>query len=137
MFRQAWKNRLGKIATGTSSARLRTCPSRVPEFEEVRDAVLAAWKEKEAAQLALKNAQELAKSAQESGDSVADVAKAGNYEVVTTDLFSWLSYGTTQAELQRGPRLGEAPPLEAVGGDFMTKVFDLKTRRSNRAAQLR
>ena len=28
--------------------------------------------------------------------------------------------------MQRGPKLGEAPPLEAVGPDFMTKAFELK-----------
>ena len=46
------------------------------------------------------------------------------YEVITTDLFSWLTFGST-AEIERGPRLGEAPPLEAIGPDFMEKAFSL------------
>ncbi len=100
--------------------------SRVPEFDEVRDMVLAAWKKQEAAKLALAKAEELAKQAETSGDTVATVARAQSYNVVTTDMFSWLTFGTTQAELRRGPRLGEAPPLESVGVEFMTKAFELE-----------
>jgi len=105
--------------------------SRVPDFDEVRDAVLAAWKKSEAAKLALAKAEELAKQAESSSDSIASVsgvqdAGAQGYEVVTTDMFSWLTFGTTQAEMRRGPRLGEAPPLEAVDAEFMTKVFKLQ-----------
>ncbi len=101
-------------------------PSRVPEFEEVEDAVTTAWKKAEAAKLAMAKAEELAKAADESGDTVAVVAGKEDFEVVTTDAFSWLTFGTTQAEMQRGPRLGEAPPLESVGIDFMTKAFELQ-----------
>lgn len=102
-------------------------PSRVPDFEEVRDDVLAAWKQAEAAKLALAKAEEMAKSAQESGDTVAVVAGAGNYKTVTTDAFSWLTYGgATQADMQRPPRLSQVPPLESVGIEFMEKAFELK-----------
>ncbi len=100
--------------------------SRVPEFEEVQDAVTTAWKKAEAAKLAMAKAEDLAKAAEESGDTVAVVAGQEGFEVVTTDAFSWLTFGTTQAEMQRGPRLGEAPPLESVGIDFMTKAFELQ-----------
>ena len=100
--------------------------SRVPAFDEVRDSVVAAWKKQEAAKLALAKANELAKKAQESGDTVAVVARAESYEVVTTDMFSWLTFGTTQADLRRGPRLGGAPPLEAVDAEFMTQAFKLQ-----------
>ncbi len=100
--------------------------SSVPEFDAVRDAVLAAWKKQEAAKLALAKAQELAKQAETSGDTVATVAGAQSYEVVTTDMFSWLTFGTTQAEMQRGPRLGEAPPLQGVDAEFMTEAFKLQ-----------
>ncbi len=101
-------------------------PSRVPDFEEVKEAVLAAWKKQEASKLALAKAEELAELAKTSGDTVAIVARAQKYEVVTTDMFSWLTFGTTQADMQRGYRLGEAPPLESVDADFMTQAFKLK-----------
>jgi len=100
--------------------------SHVPEFDEVRDAVLAAWKAQEAAKLALARAKELAEQAKASGKSVAEIAKESGYESVTTDMFSWLNFGTTPADMQRGPRLGDAPPLEAVDAKFMTEVFKLK-----------
>ena len=101
-------------------------PSSVPAFEVVRDRALTAWKEQEAAQSALAKAEDLAKKAGESSDTVTAAARAAGYETVTTDMFSWLTFGTTQAEMQRGPRLGDAPPLEAIGVDFMTKAFKLK-----------
>ena len=100
--------------------------SRAPEFDEVRDKVIIAWKAQEAAKLALAKAEELAAKAKESGDPVAVVARGAGYEVATTDLFSWLTFGTTPAEMQRGYRLGEAPPLKSVGPDFMIKAFDLE-----------
>ena len=100
--------------------------SRVPAFDEVHDKVLTAWKKQEAAKLALAKAAELAKKAKESGDTVAVVARAESYNVVTTDMFSWLTFGTTQADMRRGPRLGEAPPLEAVDAEFMTQAFKLQ-----------
>ncbi|MCH8840320.1 MAG: hypothetical protein IH831_06515, partial [Planctomycetes bacterium] len=48
-------------------------------------------------------------------------------EVTITDLFSWFTFGNTPVEMQQGPRLGDAPPLSAVGNGFMQKVFDLKS----------
>lgn len=99
--------------------------SRIPELDEVRDTVVAAWKQQQAAELALAKAEELAKQASDSGNSVEKVAADAGYETVTTDLFSWLSFGMTPTEMQRGPRLGDAPPLEAVGPEFMTKAFEL------------
>lgn len=98
-------------------------PSRVPDFEEVKEDVLAAWKKSEAAKLALSKAEELAKSAQESGDTLAAIA--GDQEVVTTDAFSWRTLGTNQTGNQPFPRLGEAPPLKSVGEEFMEKAFSL------------
>jgi hypothetical protein len=101
-------------------------PSSVPPFEAVRDAVETAWKQREAAQLAFAKAEQLAKQASENGESVTAIASGAGLEVVTTDMFSWLTFGTTQAEMQRGARLGDAPPLTAIGSDFMTKAFELK-----------
>ena len=102
-------------------------PSRVPELEEVRDQVAAAWKASEAAKLALAKGEELAQEAQESGKSLEAFFTDGDYEVTTTDLFSWFTFGNTPVEMQRGPRLGDAPPLSAVDNTFMQKAFDLKS----------
>ena len=101
-------------------------PEQVPAFDEIRSEVLQAWKVREAAKLALKRAEELAAEAQKAGDTLGTFFIGKPYEVLTTDLFSWLTFGTTPAEMERGPRLGDAPPLTAVGPDFMTKAFELK-----------
>ncbi len=101
-------------------------PEKVPAFDEVRSEVLQAWKVREAAKLALQRAEKLAAEAQKAGDTLGTFFIGKPYEVLTTDLFSWLTFGSTPAEMQRGPRLGDAPPLTAVGPDFMAKAFELK-----------
>lgn len=101
-------------------------PEKVPAFKDIRDEVLRAWKEKEAAKLALKKAEELAAEADKAGGTLSSYFIGKPYEVITTDMFSYLTFGTTPAEMQRGAKLGDAPPLEAVGPDFMEKAFELK-----------
>ena len=107
-------------------------PRHVPPLDEIRAEVIGAWKFREASKLALEKAEDWAVEVQASSDSFSDffrgkqLADQSGIEIVTTDLFSWLTYGATPAEMQRGPRLGEAPPLVAVGPDFMTKAFELK-----------
>jgi hypothetical protein len=101
-------------------------PERIPAFKDIRGDVLRAWKEREAAKLALKKAEELAAEAEKSGDTLATFFIGKPYDVITTDMFSWLTFGTTPAEMQRGAKLGDAPPLEAIGPDFMEKAFELK-----------
>ena len=103
--------------------------SRVPALEEVRDQVISAWNTREAAKLALQRAEELAKEAEESGETLAGFFADKNFEVVTTDLFSRLTFGTTPMEMRRGARLGEAPPLESIDRDFMDEAFDLKAEQ--------
>ncbi|QEG34930.1 hypothetical protein [Bythopirellula goksoeyrii] len=102
-------------------------PEEVPAFEDIRSEVMAAWKQQEAAKLALKKAEEIAKDCEEAGSSLAKFDYGKSYDVVTTDLFSWLTFGST-AEIERGPRLGEAPPLEAVGPEFMKEAFELEDK---------
>lgn len=101
-------------------------PFTVPEFEDIRAEVVQTWKRREAVKLALEKAKTLATEAQSAGSSLADFFADKDFEVVTTDMFSWLTFGATQADMQRGPRLGEAPPLVAIGPEFMAKAFQLK-----------
>lgn len=102
-------------------------PSRVPEFDEVRDEVAAAWKQAEAAKLAEAKAEELARAAQESGDRISVVAGAKDYEVVTTDPFSWMSFAGAQPDPRSPPRIAKVPPLEYIDDEFMQAAFDLET----------
>lgn len=99
-------------------------PSRVPPLEEIRDEVVQAWKEQQAAELALERAEQLAQQAEEAGKTLDEFFSDKQFEAVTTDMFSWWTFGM---EIRRGPRLGEAPPLDAVGPEFMEQVFDLES----------
>ncbi|MCA9231050.1 MAG: peptidyl-prolyl cis-trans isomerase [Planctomycetales bacterium] len=103
--------------------------SHVPPLEEVKDRVADAWKQREAAKLALARAEELAQEAEKSGETLPGFFADKNIEVVTTDMFSWLTFGTTPAEMQSGARLGEAPPLQSIGPEFMTKAFELEPEK--------
>ncbi|MEM9352365.1 MAG: hypothetical protein AAGA92_05080 [Planctomycetota bacterium] len=100
-------------------------PDTVPPLEEIRDEVVEEWKAKRAGELALERAKKLASDAEQSSQTLEQIAEANGLEVVTTDLFSRLTLGTAQSELQRGARLGEAPPLQDVGQQFLDDVFGL------------
>jgi hypothetical protein len=107
-------------------------PQHIPQLDEIRSEVIEAWKIQRATQLALEKAETWATEAKESSDSFGEffsdklLADNSKVEMVTTDLFSWLTFGATPAEMQRGARLGDAPPLAGVGPEFMTGAFELK-----------
>jgi len=100
--------------------------SSVPPLEEVRDDVVSAWKTREAAKVALERAQMLGTEAEKTGGTLAGFFADKNFEVVTTDLFSRLTFGTTPVEMRQGARLGEAPPLASIDLGFLNEAFDLK-----------
>jgi hypothetical protein len=104
--------------------------SHIPEFDEIRENVVTAWKQSKAAELALETAQQLAKDAQAAGGTLADFMADKGYDVKTTDLFSARTFGITQAEMRRGAILGEAPPLSAVGPEFMEEAFQLEPEQA-------
>jgi hypothetical protein len=107
-------------------------PRSVPPLDDIRDEVVKAWKYEEATKLALEKAKSLASECQEEGTTIGEFLAektgddSGDFEVVTTDLFSFLSFNVAQTNPQQGPRLSEAPPLTAVGPDLMTAAFQLK-----------
>ena len=101
-------------------------PSRVPTFEEARDQVAAAWKTNEAVKLAIEQAEQIAETAQESGSSIAVSLGESPHEIVITDLFSRYTFGVTAAEMRRGARVSDAPPLTAIGDNFMERVFNMR-----------
>jgi hypothetical protein len=105
-------------------------PDRVPEFAEVKDDVLRAWKQQQAAELALKHADEQVKKAKEAGSTLADFFAAQQpVEVVRTDPFSQYTGGDVAivgGELQQQPfRLSEPDGIVAAGPAFLRRVFEL------------
>lgn len=103
-------------------------PSRVPSFEEVKAEVAKAWKQAEAAKLALEKAEKLAEKVQKADISLTDYfADDANIEVVRTEPFSQLSTG--EAAFAGGPanyKLPEPEGLESIGPEFLQSVFKLK-----------
>ena len=103
---------------------------RVPALEDIRNKVVQAWQKEQASKLALEKAQEYARELEESGDSMKVFFAGKPYETETTDMFSWQTFGSTPSPSGiQLPQLGDAPPLTAVGDDFMAKAFALEDRK--------
>jgi hypothetical protein len=103
-------------------------PARVPELAEVRSDVVKAWKLQKAAELALKQAKELAAKAKTSGQPLADaLADEKNVTVSKTDPFSWLTAGSVSPDTQMlNPfRLSQPEGVVAAGPELLRKVFTL------------
>jgi hypothetical protein len=104
-------------------------PGRVPTLDEVRDKVVRAGKLRQAGELAIQRAEELAKKAQTSGASLEDaLADDKSLKVFKTDPFAYLTVGTVSRESQQVDsfRLSEPKEIVAAGPEFMDKVFSLK-----------
>ncbi len=106
-------------------------PGRVPTLAEVRDEVVKAWKYQQAADLARKYAEEVAKKAQEAKTPLpAFFADDPSIKVVRTDPFSELTggeVGFANGQFQPTPfRLSQPADIAAPGPDFLKRVFELK-----------
>lgn len=103
-------------------------PRSTPKLEEIRDQVVAAWKQRKAADLALKAAEELAAKVRETGRTLKDFFASDNTKQVgVTDPFSFfnvtgVSPNTGEFTLQ----LSNPEPLQAAGPDLLKRAFELK-----------
>jgi hypothetical protein len=100
---------------------------RIPEFKEVRDQVVTAWKHRKAAELAQKKAEELAAEVQKTKTPFDQFFFADRgYEVVKeSSLFSWLNYPAGRLGTGAQPTLSDVPELKGIGPEFMEKAFSL------------
>jgi|GEM_PF-1095918 len=105
----------------------------VPELQDIRDEVVAAWKSQQAYQLAKAEAEKLAKSVQ--GDKPLkeslDAALAKN--VLEPPAFTWLTRGAMPMG-SGAPMLNVVDGVEHAGQDFMQVVFGLKAGQVGVAA---
>lgn len=122
-----------------------------PEFkpaklEDVKDAVLARWKEIKARPLAQKKAEELAAEARSGGKSLTETFASNNeVQVVETEPFTWMTYGPGVHPLlaamqgspiridevrEKGVAVGNAEidnkQIFAPGNDFMEGIYALQ-----------
>lgn len=100
-------------------------PRRVPEFAAVRDQVAAAWKRIEAAKLAQKQAEDLAKEVGTAAESFDEFFKAKGFETVPqTAMFSWRTFPLGPG-MGAPAELSDVPELKNVGPEFMEAAFGL------------
>lgn len=100
---------------------------KTPELDAIRDQVVRAWKMQQAAELAVKRAEELAAKAEPSGLSLKDFfASEEDIEVTETNSFSWLTQGQFVPTARQIPlRLSQPEGVQAVGPEFMKETFEL------------
>jgi hypothetical protein len=100
-------------------------PRRVPEFSEVRDQVAAAWKRIEAAKLAQKQAEDLAKEVGTAAESFDEFFKAKGFETIPqTAMFSWRTFPLGPG-MGAPAELSDVPELKNIGPEFMEAAFRL------------
>lgn len=91
----------------------------VPELGEVRDEVIAYWKQTKAREMteaaAKKLAEKVGSTATEPWKSA--LSDAEQALLISSDPFSWMSRVSAQ------PMISTVPKLDAVGNDFMESVF--------------
>ncbi len=99
--------------------------ARIPDLNEVREEVVAAWKTQQARVLAQTAAESIAKKLGSGEDPWKDAITAEQKAlVVPTDPFTWLS------SMSESPQISIIPTLDTVGQEFMQKVFTLGEGKS-------
>jgi hypothetical protein len=106
-------------------------PSRVPDLADakVRDQVLRAWKLREAAKIALKDAEKQAAAAEKQGSSLTDFyAQKPAIEVERVDPFSYYTRGDVpdRFDMAQRFRLSQPDGIVAAGPELLDKVFALE-----------
>ncbi|TWT67688.1 periplasmic folding chaperone [Posidoniimonas polymericola] len=105
-----------------------------PSLDKLRDEVVAAWKHKQAAELALAKAEEMAKQATDSGRSLEDLfADRDGTEIEESDMFAWFEPVGTSATGMYALRLDDPGSPENVGPEFMEEVFGLGPNQAGAA----
>jgi hypothetical protein len=101
----------------------------VPEFDEVRDEALRAWKLDKAREVALKRAESLADEANDAHKSLAALfGKRSGLKVHDTGRFTWLSVNPMDIMHQgrSAPQLSDVDGVDSPGNEFMRVVFNLE-----------
>jgi len=91
---------------------------QIPDFDEIRDEVERAWNMRQAFDLALKKAKELAETAEEAQTDLAG-AFGETQQVITTAPFTYYDLRARQ------PQVSQVAGVDDIGDDFMQTVMDL------------
>ena len=108
-------------------------PEKVPELDEVREQVIAAWKMKQALPLAQAEAEQMAKQAREAGKPLGEVFPESADTVISTSQFSWMTRGSMPGGMGGRPMLSpvngiadnQPVNVSGAGNEFMRSIFGL------------
>jgi hypothetical protein len=100
-------------------------PRHVPELKEVREQVVKAWKEQQAAKLAEQEAKKLAAEAEKASQPFDQFFTEKGYKPIKTELFSAMSYPLGRESFGTPPQLSSVPELTSIGPEFMDAAFAL------------
>ncbi len=114
--------------------RIKEVKESVPEFKDVRDEVVRAWKLQQALPKAQAEAERMAKQVNEEGKAIAELFPGSSEKVIHTMLFSWMTRGSTPGGMGGQPMLspvngtanGQSVNVSGAGDEFMRAVFDLE-----------
>ena len=107
---------------------------KVPELDDIREEVIAAWKMQKAFPLALAQAEDQAKKAEEQADkSLAEVFPGLAGQVIVTNEFSWMTRGSMPSGAGARPTLSAVNGMQqdqpvnvpGAGREFMSSIFAL------------
>jgi hypothetical protein len=100
-------------------------PRRVPEFKDVREQVVKAWKAQQAAKFAEQEAKKLAAEAEKASQPFDQFFTEKGYKPIKTELFSAMSYPLGRESFGTPPQLSQVPELTSIGPDFMDAALSL------------
>ncbi|TWT48664.1 hypothetical protein [Botrimarina hoheduenensis] len=102
-------------------------PRKTPTLDEVRDEVVAAWKRQQAADLALKRAEEVAAKAEKAGQTLTEYfADDDTVTPFRTEPISFLTIGSVSRETgEVRLQLSQPESLVAAGPELLQAAFDL------------
>lgn len=101
---------------------------KIPSFEEAREQVVEAWKKQKAAELALAEAEKLAKEANDNGSPLSSLFleddDRGSFETAPFAFLKVVNFSQQTGQVTLG--LSQPDQIIAAGPDLMAKVFGLK-----------
>jgi hypothetical protein len=100
--------------------------AKTPELDEIRDAVVDAWKMQKAADLALAAATEQATKANQAGKKLAECLDYPNATTFQSGEISWLTGGNVPLGGSNQPRYSEIPGVDAPSEEMFSRLFRLQ-----------
>jgi hypothetical protein len=100
-------------------------PEHVPSFDEVREQVVQAWTVRQAAEIAMKEAEQWAQQARKANQPLAEVFSDKADQILRPEPFSFMTTGSLP-QMGGFPHLSSVEGVEFAGRELMRSIFDLE-----------